>query len=136
VRSPTLYVDFAGDAALRRSVHEQSGDALMYSRSIGGTHWSELGTAGGLPGPRTVLFFAPSQFKKRSAPPPEGWGPEQMQQRVGAAWADFIRRVGRADDPWLRIVVERGARALQAAYASLLNGQAGARTGLTLTLQT
>jgi len=134
-RLPTLYVDFAGSAALRRRVHEQFGDALVYSSSIGGTHWSELGAGSGLPGPRPVLFFAPSQFKKRSAPPPEGWGQESMRQRVDESWAQFIARAGRVDDPWLRVVAERGAPALLAAYASLLNGQADARTGLMLSLQ-
>ena len=132
---PTVYIDFAGNAALRRSVHEHFGDALVYSSSIGGTHWSELGAASGLPGPRPVLFFAPAQIKKRSAPPPEGWGRDALQQRLGAAWTAFLARVGRADEPWLHIVTERGAPALEAAYASLLNGQADARIGLLLTLQ-
>jgi hypothetical protein len=134
-RSPTVYVDFAGNAALRRTVHDHFGTALVHSSSIGGTHWTELGSGAGLPGPRPVLFFAPSQIKKRSAPPPEGWGRDALQQRLGAAWAAFLARVGRADDPWLHIVTERGAPALEAAYASLLNGQADTCTGLMLTLQ-
>ena len=44
---PTLYVDFAGDAALRLRVHAHWGGRLMYSSSIGGTHWSELGSGKG-----------------------------------------------------------------------------------------
>jgi hypothetical protein len=132
---PTVYIDFAGNAALRRAVHEHFGAALAHSSSIGGTHWAELGSGAGLPGPRPVLFFAPAQIKKRSAPPPEGWGRDALQYRLGTAWAAFLARVGRADDPWLHIVTERGAPALEAAYASLLNGQADARTGLMLTLQ-
>jgi len=132
---PTLYVDFAGNAALRRAVHEHFGSALVYSSSIGGTHWSELGAASGLPGPRPLLFFAPAQIKKRSAPPPEGWGRDALQQRLGAGWAAFIDRVGRADAPWLQIVHERGAAAVQAAYGALLNGRVDARVGLMLSLQ-
>ena len=134
-RVPTLYVDFAGNAALRRAVHEHFGAALVYSSSIGGTHWTELGAGGGLPGPRPVLFFAPAQIKRRSAPPPEGWGRDALQQRLGAAWAAFIDRVSRADAPWLHIVDHAGAPALQAAYSSLLEGRADARTGMMLTLQ-
>lgn len=132
---PTVYIDFAGNAALRRGVHEHFGAALVYSSSIGGTHWAELGSGAGLPGPRPVLFFAPAQIKKRSAPPPEGWGRDTLQQRLGAAWTAFLARVGRPDDPWLHIVTGRGAPALEAAYASLLKGQADARIGLMLTLQ-
>ncbi|MBE0549932.1 MAG: DUF2855 family protein [Rubrivivax sp.] len=132
---PTVYVDFAGNAALRRAVHQHFGAALVYSSSIGATHWSELGATGGLPGPRPVLFFAPAQIRKRSAPPPEGWGRDALQQRLGAAWAAFMARVSRADDPWLHIVEKRGAPALQAAYGALLDGRADARTGLMLTLR-
>jgi len=134
-RAPTVYIDFAGNAALRRAVHEHFGTALAYSSSIGGTHWAELGSGAGLPGPRPVLFFAPAQIKKRSAPPPEGWGRDGLQQRLGTAWAAFLDRVCRADDPWMHIVSERGTAALEAAYASLLNGRADARAGLMLTLQ-
>lgn len=132
---PTVYVDFAGNAALRRAVHEHFGAALAYSSSIGGTHWAELGSGAGLAGPRPVLFFAPAQIKKRSAPPPEGWGRDGLQQRLGAAWVAFLERVSRADDPWLHIVTARGAPALVAAYASLLNGQGDPRAGWMLTLQ-
>ena len=131
---PTVFVDFAGDAALRRAVHEHFGASLLYSSSIGGTHWSALGPGGGLPGPRPVLFFAPAQAQRRSAPPPEGWGRDALQQRLGAAWAAFVERIGRADDPWLRIVDGRGAPALLAAYAALLDGRADARTGTLISL--
>ena len=132
---PTVYVDFAGNAALRRAVHEHFGSALVYSSSIGGTHWSDLASGSGLPGPRPVLFFAPAQIRKREAPPPDGWGRDALQQRLGAAWAAFVARVNQADDPWLRIVSGRGATALQNAYTALLAGQADARTGQMLTLQ-
>ncbi|HJV59644.1 MAG TPA: DUF2855 family protein, partial [Albitalea sp.] len=54
-----LYVDMSGNAALRTSVHAHFDARLMYSCSVGGTHWSELGGAKGLAGPRPVLFFAP-----------------------------------------------------------------------------
>lgn len=133
--TPSVYVDFAGNAAVRRAVHERFGDALRYSSSIGGTHWESLGSGGGLPGPRPTLFFAPAQIKKRAAPPPEGWGREVLEQRLGAAWQHFIARVERADDPWLRIVSGQGAAATLAAYRALLDGTADAREGLMLSLR-
>jgi hypothetical protein len=133
--APTVYVDFAGDAALRRSIHEHFGAALAYSCAVGGTHWSELGGAGGLPGPKPTLFFAPAQVKKRSAPPPAGWGREGLQQRIGDAWRVFLQRVdGGADRPWLTIRSARGAAAVEQAYLALLDGRADAREGLMLAL--
>jgi Protein of unknown function (DUF2855) len=131
---PTVYVDFAGNAAVRRAVHQHFGDALAFSSSIGGTHWNELGKGGGLPGPRPTLFFAPAQIKKRAAPPPEGWGREGLEQRLSSAWQGFIGRVERADDPWLHIVQRSGAQAVQDAYLALLDGRADAREGLMLSL--
>ena len=132
---PTVYVDFAGNAALRHSVHEHFGEALKYSSSIGGTHVSALGSGRGLPGPRPTLFFAPAQIKKRSAPAPEGWGRDLLEQRIAAAWTAFIARVERADDPWLQIVNRSGADATEAAYRALLDGRADAREGLMLRLR-
>ncbi|NJS37558.1 MAG: DUF2855 family protein, partial [Brachymonas sp.] len=56
-----IYVDFAGNAALRLRIHTHF-QALAYSCSVGGTHVGELGGAKGLPGPKAVLFFAPAQI--------------------------------------------------------------------------
>ena len=55
---PAVYVDFSGSVAVRASVHAHFGDQLKYSCSVGGTHWDELGSGKGLPGPRPTLFFA------------------------------------------------------------------------------
>lgn len=132
---PTAYVDFAGNAALRRSVHERWGDALRYSCSIGATHWDALGSGDGLPGPRPTLFFAPAQGKKRSAPPPEGWGRARLEQRIAAAWSAFVARVERSDDPWVKIVYGSGSAATEGAYRALLEGRADARAGRMLSLR-
>jgi hypothetical protein len=131
---PSVYVDFAGNAALRRTVHTHFGDALKFSSSIGGTHWSQIGSGSGLPGPRPTLFFAPAQIKKRSAPEPEGWGREGLEGRLATAWSAFIACVDNPTDPWVRIAEQRGAEALLAVYRSLLDGKADARQGFMLGL--
>lgn len=133
---PTVFVDFAGNAGLRRRVHEHFGSALTFSSSIGGTHWSALGSGGGLPGPRPTLFFAPAQIKKRSVAPPEGWGRDVLEQRITQAWSAFIARVERAGDPWVQIIHRSGTAATEAAYRALLDGHADAREGLMLSLRT
>ncbi|MBL8313574.1 MAG: DUF2855 family protein [Rubrivivax sp.] len=131
---PTVYVDFAGDAAVRHGVHTHFGDALRFSSSIGGTHWEALGSGRGLPGPRPTLFFAPAQIKRRSAPPPEGWGPDGLAGRLGASWAAFIAAAQQADEPWVHIVHHCGPIAVLQAYQAMLAGQVDAREGLMLVL--
>lgn len=54
-----VYIDFAGNAGLRRAIHTRFAN-LKYSSSIGGTHVEQLGGARDLPGPRATLFFAPA----------------------------------------------------------------------------
>jgi hypothetical protein len=131
--TPTVYVDFAGSAATRRSVHTHFADALTFSSSIGGTHWSALGSARDLPGPRPVLFFAPAQVKARSAPPPQGGGAAELQRRMGQAWAQFIGQVN--EHGWVRIVTRPGAQAALKAYGEVLAGRADAREGLMLDMR-
>lgn len=130
---PAAYVDFAGNAALRRRIHTHFADTLMFSSSIGGTHWNALGSARDLPGPRPTLFFAPAQAKARSAPPPQGWGGAELQRRMGQAWAQFIAQVQAGH--WVRIVHRRGAAAALQAYAEMLAGRTDAGEGLMLDMR-
>jgi hypothetical protein len=39
-RTPTAYVDMSGSVAVRATVHGHLADALRYSCSVGGTHWT------------------------------------------------------------------------------------------------
>ena len=132
---PTVYVDFSGSGTLRREVHTHFGGQLTFSSAIGGTHWTDLSSSGALPGPRPTLFFAPDQVKRRSAQPPQGWGPEGLEHRIGQAWSDFIEGVQQATPPWVQIVPQQGAAATLAAYRSLLDGKANAQQGLMLSLR-
>ena len=117
--APAVYVDFSGSAPVRTHVHTHLGAALVYSCSVGGTHWSDLGSAKGLPGPRPVLFFAPAQVKKRNLE----WGAAALQQQIATAWAAFMVPVTAAKAPWLRVVHGRGEAAVEAVYAALLEGR-------------
>ena len=81
VDAPVVYVDFSGSVALRAAVHGHFENKLAYSCSVGGTHWDDLGSGKGLPGPRPTLFFAPAQITKRDA----DWGPAGLQQCPAAA---------------------------------------------------
>jgi hypothetical protein len=129
---PTLYIDFAGDAAFRRSIHEHWRDQLTYSCSVGGTHHEALGSGGGLPGPKPQLFFAPTQMQKRQAPSPQGLGRAGMLAQIDAAWDEFIAHATTSTQPWLTIEQHRGVEAMRAAYLDTLQGRADASRGLML----
>jgi hypothetical protein len=127
---PTLYIDFSGSAALRGSIHRHWADRLTYSCAVGGTHWDDLGHAGGLPGPRPTLFFAPAQIKKRTA----DWGDADLQRRIAEAWHAFMVPVTDPQRPWLTVVRATGAEAVKRTYLELLDGNTDPRQGHMLTL--
>ncbi|MBC8056634.1 MAG: DUF2855 family protein [Rhizobiales bacterium] len=129
---PAVYVDFSGSIALRAAIHHHLGDQLTYSCSVGGTHWQDLGSGKGLPGPKPTLFFAPAQIKKRSA----DWGPAGLQQRLADAWVAFMQPVTATQAPWLRVVRGEGAAAIESTYAALLAGRTKPVEGHVLSLGT
>jgi len=124
-----VYVDFAGNAELRRAVHNRFA-RLAYSCSIGGTHVEQLGGGRGLPGPVPTLFFAPAQIKKRNA----DWGAAALGARLGQAWRVFTAQVANPAAPWLTVQHHFGDAAVQAAYAQVLGGRGDPRVGHILSL--
>ena len=125
--TPCVYIDFAGNSALRDAIHGRFAN-LKYSCAIGGTHVDELATQGAakdLAGPRATLFFAPAQIKKRGAE----WGADEFNRRMVAVWHDFIARVTDAASPWLRAEHHHGGAAAQSAYAQVLQGKGDPRVG-------
>jgi hypothetical protein len=117
-----VYVDFAGNAELRRRIHERF-THLRYSCSVGGTHVEQLGGAKDLPGPRATLFFAPAQSKKRQ----EEWGGETFGRRLVESWRSFAAWVSEGE----RLVVQHGhgAAEIQQVYANVLAGRSHPREG-------
>ncbi|MCM2288763.1 MAG: DUF2855 family protein [Sulfuritalea sp.] len=124
-----VYVDFAGNAALRKSIHGRFPN-LKYSCSVGGTHVEQLGGARDLPGPRATLFFAPAQIKKRNA----DWGADGLGRRLLQAWQAFVGKVCDPAAPWLVVEHHTGPEAVEAAYATVLGGHGDPRTGHILSL--
>ena len=127
--TPCVYVDFAGNGALRKTIHARFG-ALAYSCSIGGTHVDQLAGGRDLAGPRPVLFFAPAQAKKRHG----DWGAAGFNERLARAWHAFIAQVTDPAAPWVVVQHHIGADAVQAAHALVLGGRGDARVGHMLSL--
>lgn len=116
-----LLVDFAGNTQLRRTIHEHYGQSLVYSCSVGASHWDQAAGGGDLPGPKPTLFFAPSWVEKRMA----DWGPGGIEQRVGAAWQAFLE----ASQDWLEIREDSGDAAVERVYQRTLAGDMPPRVG-------
>lgn len=125
-----VYIDFAGNAALRLAIHSRFAN-LKYSCSIGGTHVDQLGSGKNLPGPRPTLFFAPAQIKKRNA----DWGAAVLGQRLVSAWQAFAARVADPVQPWLVAQHHRGPAAVAAVYQTVLGGHGDPRLGHMLSLR-
>lgn len=125
--APATFVDIAGDGEVRMAVHSHYGDELLYSMTVGVTHWEELATGqGDLPGPSPTFFFAPDRVTKRS----EDWGAAGLQTRVSEAWHPFCEWAG----GWLEVVHGRGFEAVQSAYLDVLEGRVDPRTAHVLSL--
>ena len=122
------YLDFSGDAALRRRVHEGAADRLKHSAVIGATHWEDAAASGGgpLPGPEPTLFFAPTHAAALTAE----LGRRELVRRMDGAWSAFADRAG----GWLDVEHGHGANAVQQVWRELVDGTADPRTGHVLHL--
>ena len=127
--APSVYVDFAGNAAFRKAVHAHC-TQLKFSSSIGATHVDEMGGAKDLAGPKATLFFAPAQIKKRS----KEWGPQGLGERLLQSWQAFIAQVAQPAQPWLTVEHHTGAQAVQSAYQQVLGGRGDPRIGHMMSL--
>jgi hypothetical protein len=126
---PCVYIDFAGNAALRREIHQRFTN-LRYSCSVGGTHVDQLGGGRDLAGPRPVLFFAPAQAKKRA----QEWGGAELGARLAKSWTAFRTRAADPHAPWLRVQRHDGPHAALAVYHEVLGGKGDPTLGHIVTM--
>jgi NADPH:quinone reductase-like Zn-dependent oxidoreductase len=108
--SPTVFVDMAGDAAVRSAVHHHYGDQLTYSCAVGITHWEGFTLESEpLPGPAPQMFFAPSAAD---------FSDGGVQERFATRWQAFLAVV----DDWITLRESRGPEAAAATYTEVLTG--------------
>jgi hypothetical protein len=125
---PTAFVDVAGDAAVRSSVHRHFGDDLVHSSAVGGTHWDAGGGDGQpLPGAAPSFFFAPDQIRKRAGE----WGAATLETNFAEAWQQAVAWSG----GWLDVRRSRGQDAVREAYLEVLDGRSAPSVGHVLSLQ-
>jgi hypothetical protein len=120
----TAYLDFAGRADVRARLRGHLGGRLVHEAVVGVTHQERSG-AQALGGPRTSVFFAPDQMRKRSV----DWGREGLDLRFAQAWRGFAA----AAEGWVDVVSHHGPEALQEVWLEVLAGRSAPRTGHVVT---
>lgn len=120
---PTAYVDMSGDARLTTALHTHCGENLVESCMVGITHWEAMRTdLGELPGAKPTMFFAPGQIDKRD----EEWGRGVIMERALAACAAMAKDAR----SWVSVDWVRGAEAIEAEWAALVDGKVSPKRGL------
>ena len=107
-------VDFAGNGAVLRAVHEALGERLTYSCLVGLTHWEDRGGAGEMPGPTPILFFAPTHMAMMLAE----MGGEGFGRAVAKSWGAFAGDAAKH----VRIAPVQGLAAGADAFKALVGG--------------
>lgn len=120
---PTLYVDFAGDTALRGRIHRHFAGSLVYDCLVGAAQNNGLFEKVDLPGPKPKFFFAPEQIAKRNAE----WGGAELTRRIHDAQSRFIAYL--TERRLLEIDVVAGLTAAQSVISVFAAGRTDPRRG-------
>jgi hypothetical protein len=112
----TVLIDFAGDRAIVRSLHERLGEKLTRSILVGFTHWQAEADEAQLPGPAPEFFFAPDEIARRG---------RELGQLYAAAWERFAPVAERT----VRIERVTDRAQLVRLYRVLLEGRADPAVG-------
>jgi hypothetical protein len=121
-----VFVDMAGDAAVREAVHRAAGSRLRHSAVVGATHWERLAGASELPGPAPEFFFAPTHLERLRTE----LGPGELQRLMNEAWMDFVTQLG----DWMDIEHGSGPQAVERVWLAFVDGAVDPRRGHVLSL--
>lgn len=124
IPASALYLDFAGNGALRKTIHDHYGDLLKYDCAIGATNWDKMGSARDVEGVKPELFFAPAQIQKRM----KDWGRDAYNERMTTSWLAFLEQ----SDSWVDVVSDKGEDAIEKIYKAMLVGEAPPHNGYML----
>ncbi|QIZ82429.1 DUF2855 family protein [Thalassovita gelatinovora] len=121
-RVPSVYVDMAGNAAVKIRLHTHLANELRHSAAVGTSHWDKFAQPGSdLPGPKPRFFFAPEQIRKRR----EDWGPGVIEAQITAGW----KRIATDADDWMDVKVHNGLNRAPEVYRAIAEGEASPREG-------
>lgn len=126
----TVYIDIAGDVAVRSRLHHHLADKAKRILMVGATHWDQFGKSvdgGALPGAEPEIFFAPAQIGKRDAE----WGRGVIMRQAYAASMQLLQQLS----PLLSIEHHVGAEACVELWHALLDNQVSGQRGVMMTLR-
>jgi hypothetical protein len=126
----TVYIDIAGDVAVRSRLHHHLANKAKRTLMVGATHWDQFGKSvdgGALPGAEPEMFFAPAQIEKRDAE----WGRGVIMRQAYAASMQLLQRLS----PLLTIEHHAGAEACVELWQALLDNQVSGQRGVMMTLR-
>jgi hypothetical protein len=128
---PTLYLDLAGDAGLRRRVHDHFGADLTYDCLVGSTQSDAFTDRDpDLVGPKPQFFFAATCLDAHR----ERGTLRAFYERFFADQKAFFERVVDPASPWIRIVEHQGLEAAAAVVRALADGKSDAVEGAVVRL--
>lgn len=113
--APSVFVDIAGDAAVRAAVHNRFGDNLKYSCAVGATHWDVPRVDEKLPGAQPQMFFAPAVVQKRIG----DWGAAEFNRKMAEAWRNFLPIATRTT----RVIEGRSLQDAARVFGDLVSGR-------------
>ena len=117
-----VYIDVAGNSALRGEIHHHYQDQLKFSSAVGYSHLGSLRQGQTLPGPKPQFFFAPTQVQKREHDWRDTGG---VLGHYAQAWTAFLPTMRN----WITIKHQCGTDAIGTTYQQTLAGQAGPQVG-------
>ena len=113
--TPTVVVDMAGNRRVIADLHTHLSGGVVYSSSVGATHWDATGGNVSIPTPQPEFFFAPSQLSKRG----KEWGRDVLNQRIATALEVFTE----GSYKWLVMQHTSGGHDIAALYDELVAGR-------------
>jgi hypothetical protein len=110
----SVFIDVAGNRAVRSAVHHALPASLVRSLSGGFTHWEAETEGVAIPGPAPEFFFAPSHIMRLR----KEVGGAALRDQIAAAWAAYLAYM----TGWLRIASIAGQPGVTRVYEEVLNG--------------
>jgi hypothetical protein len=111
---PAIFIDVAGNRAVRSAVHHALPNSLVRSLSGGFTHWETSNDDETIPGPAPEFFFAPAhimQLRKEV-------GSAVLREQIAAGWDSYLHYM----TGWLRVATVVGQDGVARVYEAVLNG--------------